>query len=258
MIKIRFLGTCSGTEPFENMHHTAFTIEADERTYWFDAGENCSRNAFLQGVDMLSVNSIFISHPHVDHIGGLINLLLLIRQQMWRKNGNPVDGYVNLFLPHEKLWGALKGLIDIAEPGMLESVMSVRTGLIEDGPVFENADIKVSALHNAHILDEENADWQSYSFRIEINGKKVIYSGDIRKLCELDPLIASGCDYLIIESGHQKVSEILEYAEGKKIENVIFNHHGREIINDRKSAEELAKKYPFNAVIAYDGMVMEI
>ncbi len=68
MAKLRFLGTCSGTEPFENMHHTSFLIEEKGRTDWFGAGENCSRLAFLQGVDMLSVSGIFISHPQLLHM----------------------------------------------------------------------------------------------------------------------------------------------------------------------------------------------
>ena len=257
MAKIRFLGTCSGTEPFENMHHTSFTIEVNDRVYWFDAGENCSRNAFLAGVDMLGVNSIFISHPHNDHTAGLLNLIFLIRQQMWRRSGKPIDGYVSLFSPHEKLFHHIKGLIEIAEPGFFD-VLGIMERRIADGLVFENGDIKVSALHNAHILNEEDSDWVSFSFLIEVDGKRIVYSGDIRKLCELDPLVASGCDYLIIESGHQKVAEILEYAESKNVENVFFNHHGREIINDRDGAEKLVKEYPHNAVIAYDGMIVEI
>ncbi len=254
MAKLRFVGTCSGTEPFEGMHHTAFTIETGKRTYWFDAGENCSRLAFLAGVDMLSINSIFISHPHEDHYGGLFNLLFLIRQQIWRKSGKPVDGCVNLFLPVKELWEPLKKLIEVASPEFFD-IVNVRNKQIKDGKVFENADIKVSAIHNKHIsADEIN----SFSFKIEIDGKKIVYSGDIRELCELEPLLSGGCDYLLVESGHQKVSEILAYGEENDIKNLFFLHHGREIINDRDDAEALAREYKYNAVILKDGQVFEI
>lgn len=257
MAKIRFLGTCSGTEPFENMHHTSFVIEEKGRTYWFDAGENCSRLAFLQGVDMLSVSSIFISHPHIDHIGGLLNLILLIRQQIWRKDGNPVDGEVKLFVPLDELWESLRKLINITDSRVF-SVMNIPTKTIKDGLVFDNGDIRVTALHNEHEGIPEDGIWNSYSFAIEVAGKKIVYSGDIEWLSELDALVDNGCDMLICESGHQAVAEILEYAENKGIEQLRFIHHGREIINDRAAAEELAKKYPPSAIITYDGMTEEI
>ena len=257
MATIRFLGTCSGTEPFENMHHTSFLIEEKGKTYWFDAGENCSRLAFLQGVDMLSVSSIFISHPHIDHIGGLLNLILLIRQQIWRKEGNPIDGEVKLFLPQEELWENLRNLINITDAGVF-SVMNVPVKTIEDGLVFDNGDIRVTALHNEHTGIPGNGIWNSYSFAVEVAGKKIVYSGDIARLSELDSLVGSGCDMLICESGHQSVAEILDYSAKKGIARLRFIHHGREIINDRASAEKLAKKYPHSAVITYDGMVEEI
>ena len=257
MAKLRFLGTCSGTEPFENMHHTSFLIEEKGKTYWFDAGENCSRLAFLQGVDMLSVSSIFISHPHIDHIGGLLGLLLLIRQQIWRKGGNPIDGEVKLFAPLDALWENLHHLINVAD-SKLFSVMDVTSKMIMDGLVFDNGDIRVTALHNAHMGVPENGTWRSYSFGIEVAGRRIVYSGDIARLSELDALVDSGCDMLICESGHQKVAEILAYAEKKGIERLRFIHHGREIINDRASAEELAKQYSHSAIITYDGMTEEI
>ena len=257
MAKLRFLGTCSGTEPFENMHHTSFLIEEKGKTYWFDAGENCSRLAFLQGVDMLSVSSIFISHPHIDHIGGLLGLLLLIRQQIWRKGGNPIDGEVKLFAPLDALWENLHHLINVAD-SKLFSVMDVTSKTIKDGLVFDNGDIRVTALHNAHMGVPENGTWRSYSFGIEVAGKKIVYSGDIARLSELDALVDCGCDMLICESGHQKVAEILAYAEKKGIERLRFIHHGREIINDCAAAEALVKQYPHSAIITYDGMTEEI
>ena len=60
MANILFLGTCSGTEPIEGMHHSSMVIEINGLYYWFDAGENCSRTASEMGVNLLKVKSIFI------------------------------------------------------------------------------------------------------------------------------------------------------------------------------------------------------
>ena len=254
MAKIRYLGTCSGTEPFEDMHHMSFTIEENGRTYWFDAGENCSRLAFLQGVDMLSINSIFISHPHIDHIGGLLGLVFLIGQQMWRKDGNPIDGEVKLFLPSDDLKENFRRFARSVELGL--PYITEKT--IGDGLVYDNGDIRVTALHNEHVGVPEDGVWKSYSFAIEISGKRIVYSGDLERLSELDALIDGGCDMLMCETGHQFVSEILDYSESKGIKRLRFIHHGREIINDRPAAEERVKKYPYSAIIAFDGMTEEL
>jgi len=206
---------------------------------------------------MLSVSSIFISHPHVDHIGGLLGLILLIRQQIWRKSGNPVDGKVRLFVPTDELWESMRRLIELTDENLF-SVMDVEVKTIKDGFVFDNGDIRVTALHNEHMGVPEDGMWRSYSFAVEVEGRKIVYSGDFAHLSELDALTDSGCDMLICESGHHKVAEILEYAERKGIERLRFNHHGREIINDRAAAEDLIKNYSRHAIIVYDGMTEEI
>ena len=90
-MKLWFFGTCSGTEPLPGRHHVSFALESEGGLYWFDAGEGCSYTAKLAGADLLAVKKIFISHTHMDHVGGLGNLLWNIRKLEW------VEGRKTLF-----------------------------------------------------------------------------------------------------------------------------------------------------------------
>ena len=76
MAKIHFLGTCSGTEPMEGRNHVSFVINSGGFNYWFDAGENCSRSAYLSGIDLLKVKAVFIevSLIHSNGVGRVLHI----------------------------------------------------------------------------------------------------------------------------------------------------------------------------------------
>ena len=57
-------------------HQTAWALEKDGAFWWFDAGENCSRTAHLQGYDVRKIKKLFISHSHGDHTAGLYHLFM--------------------------------------------------------------------------------------------------------------------------------------------------------------------------------------
>ena len=115
----------------------------------------------------------------------------------------------------------------------------LREHVTADGLLFEDENIRVSALHNQHLKEDGKGGWHAYSFLIEAEGKKIVFSGDVRYPAELEPLIGNGCDMLIMETGHHKVPDVLEFAVSNKVKNLRFTHHGRQILDSRLEMERL-------------------
>ena len=256
-MKIHFLGTCSGTEPIPDMHHCSLVFEVNGVYYWFDAGENCSHTAYTKmGIDLSRVRSVFISHPHIDHIGGLANLIYSLNKLVWRNIPHEDNGgVVNFFLPEENLFSHVMA---VAFTGRTTFPLTMNDYLVRDGVIYEDENIKVTAQHTTHLREDGSNGWHAYSFLIEAEGKRVLFSGDVGKPCELDSQIGDGVDILIMETGHHKVSDVLDFVEVRNINKLIFNHHGREIIADRAAAEALIKSRGINAMISKDCQTEEL
>ena len=262
MVKIHFLGTCSGTEPMPNMHHTSLLFECGGEYYWFDAGEGCAHTAHTSGLDVLRTRAIFISHPHLDHTGGLANLLSCIRKLIVREKRHLInDDSLDIFLESPKVLSAVKVIVGEGnEDGNLRFTM--REHGISDGVIYEDENVRVSALHNRHLGESGKDGWHSFSFLIEADGRRIVYSGDVKSPSECDGLISDGCDAIIMETGHHSVRDVCEYAASKGVGALYFNHHGREILGDRAAAEALALEYSQRSgipiKIAYDTMCVSI
>ena len=237
-------------------HHTSFVIEINDRYYWFDAGENCSHAAYTSGIDVNRVRAVFISHMHIDHVGGLANLIFTIRKVSNRTrtlhiNNNSYD----IFVPDLEKFEPIKlmgnGYRDRANVDICEHQVS-------DGLVFEDENIRVCAIHNDHLRESGKNGWHSYSYLIKAEGKRIVFSGDVHYPDELDPLIENGCDILIMETGHHAVRDVCEYARSRGVKKLLFNHHGREILSDIAAAEEKAASMQVDAKVLNDGDVISL
>lgn len=257
-MKIHFLGTCAGTEPMMGRQHMSFVIETRGALYWFDAGEGCSRTAHIKGLDLLSVKAVVISHPHMDHTGGLANLIWNI-SAISANYGLPHKfGELLLFVPLKNVWSGAETLLD-ADGASYKRRLSVVPCLMTDGVLFDDGAVKITAYHNMHIRRAEGEPWRSFSFRIEAEGKAIVYSGDIRELQELDSAIGEGCDCAITETGHFKIDAVHAYYAEKNVGCVYFSHNGREILGDPEgSREKVAALFGRRGVIAEDCMTVDV
>ena len=261
-MKIHYLGTCSGTEPMAGMHHTSLVLETAGKLYWLDSGECAAHTAYTMGLPVMNTAAVFVSHPHIDHIGGLANLLSLFRKLENRYKMKLVsDNRLRVFFPGLEIFDAVK-TVAFGTEAQSASRYAIDASEVCDGVLFEDGNIRVSAVHNKHLKESGEQGWHSFSYLIEAEGRRVVFSGDVASSDELDPLMANGCDYLIHETGHHSVCDVCNYAVSRGAKALRFTHHGRAIIEDRAAMEkivsEAASSAPISIKICYDRMTEEI
>lgn len=197
-MQIRILGSCSGTEPMPNRHHTSFVLETEGGNYFFDAGEGCAYSAYLSGVKLPETRKIVISHRHMDHVGGLADLIWTLRKLDSRYHAM-AGKQVEVWVPDLRLWDSV---IDLVCEGVNRyPLFDLTAREITDGLLFEDRGVRVTALHTHHLAREEGQPWRAFGFLIEAEGKRVVYTGDTAGLSDYEPLL-DHCDVLLHESGH--------------------------------------------------------
>ncbi|MBR3978997.1 MAG: MBL fold metallo-hydrolase [Oscillospiraceae bacterium] len=257
MARFKILGSCSGTEPMIDRHHTSIVLEENGRNYFFDAGENAVHTAHTQGIDLTRTRAIFISHSHYDHIGGLMGIFWTMRKLCHLRKTNLADGEVKLFLPETKVWDHIFEVLKHTEGGFKQP-FDILVDTPKLGTFYEDENVELTAYESHHLPLSGDGSIRSFSYRIKMRDKTAVFSGDIKDMDDLTETVGEGCDLLLCETGHHEVKAVCEFAESHHVKQLVFVHHGREILENRPSVQEAVDRCKIPVKLAFDGMDIEL
>ncbi|MCD4829249.1 MAG: MBL fold metallo-hydrolase [Candidatus Cloacimonetes bacterium] len=217
-MNIHILGAATGM-PTLGLHHAAVAVYAADRTFLLDVGEGVSKQLMRTGLDGEALDFVAVSHYHPDHLSGLFMLLQMLKLQRRRK---PLDVY----LPEREddMAAILRMFYTFPETMGFELRLLPMETLHDNEPFltplpsdhlhcFYDAYVEKQGLSNPCL---------SWSFMVEKDGRRAIYTADVQKIEALEPYL-DGSDMLIIDALHPSADVIMALAE-RKIARIVLTH----------------------------------
>lgn len=194
IIKVTLLGT--GTPlPIMQRYGASILVQAGSETLLFDAGRGCLQRLHQIKVSYNTIDALFLTHLHSDHIVGIPDLWLT----GWLTSERTVP--LKVFGP-----AGTANMIDYLQKAFvydikirIEDDMATEEGSIllateiQQGVVYDKNGVKVIAF-----LVDHYPVAPAFGYRIEFNGHSVVLSGDTRYSENLIKY-AKGTDLLIHE-----------------------------------------------------------
>jgi ribonuclease BN (tRNA processing enzyme) len=226
---------------------SAYFVESDGATILLEAGPELLGSMKRAGLKPNNVDLILVSHLHGDHFAGIPFLML---EYLWE---SPLDHTVTIAGPRNleaRCWRLMETLFPRFELSKLHR--KIRFVVIDAGETVRLGKVRLSAIRSPHTKPDI-----SLSFRIEMGGKAIVFSGDSGWNEELVTLAQEAdlflCECTYYESSHltfhMNYPQVAANRERFNARRMVLTHLGREVLNHKSEVE---------IEMAFDGMRIEL
>ena len=253
-MKITLLGTSHG-DPTMTRLQSASLIETGGRRYLIDAGEGINTTLIRRKTGPETLSAIFITHMHLDHSGGLPELMELALK--YRSRQPEIE--LPVYLPEERAGIILRQWLEVNYMRDPE-INPIR--IYSSGTIFDDGILKVEAFPTLHLAwSSGDPAAKSYGFKITAGKKTAFFTGDLAGDFSDFPFEAvSGCDVLISELVHFSPEKARKKLANLKIGRLIFNHLGNrwQTIEGENEIKSLFSDIGFSVETGFDGMNIDV
>ena len=245
---IKFLGTSHGYASAQR-YCSCTMIRTGESIYYIDAGAPVYPLTLKAGYDIKNVKALFNTHFHRDHIEGAVELLETID---YFERGCSIK----VLLPEENGKRGLIGFLD-AMNGYPFECDRIDIGVYSAGAVYTDENISVTAFPNQHLVYQNRP---SYSFLIESEGKRVIFTGDMSGCLQKNDFPTAAFeaenDLIVCEMAHFSPEHVMPYLEKCRAGKIAFTHVYP--LEKYDAIREMNGKFPFQILTPEDGDEIQI
>jgi ribonuclease BN (tRNA processing enzyme) len=245
MIRFRFLG--SGDAFGSGGRFMAcFQVVHAGGAFLIDCGASSLIAMKARGIDPNRIDTVFISHLHGDHFGGLPFLLLDAQHVSRREAPLTVVGPPGLA---ERLTAAREVLFPRST--QVPSRFELRLVELAPGGGDEINGVAARAFEAAHFSGAP-----SLSLRLTVDDRVIAYSGDT-EWTETLAEVAAGADLFVCEA-YSSARKVSGHLDAPTLAAELPRIGARRVILTHMSAEMLAQPAPGGCEKAHDGLTLEI